>query len=219
MIDYVSFLLEARAAKRRLARLFESETLGRADHLSTATVAYESSSATRTLTEHNNKRCRESPCAHRLVRNRTRTALPTGQPGQMKRDLSVSSFVLAVVLVGVLLAAHTDRPIFWLLIGPAPLAVLHTLRTFLRPGLKRPGDSSSFTNRIDDISNFSLKQRNLVKSPIACGCGTDCFRSFSSSDGCAAATAVSDAAPTTTSEPATRIVIKDDLTIGVPAND
>jgi hypothetical protein len=34
----------------------------------------------------------------------------------MKRDLTVSGFVLALVSVGVLLSAYTDQPIFWLLV-------------------------------------------------------------------------------------------------------
>jgi hypothetical protein len=155
MINYVLFLLEASAAKRRVAQLFESETLGRADRLSRAIVAYESSRAARRDTTHNIKMFRKRFCAHGLARDRTRTALLTRQPGQVKRDLSVSSFVLAVVSVGVLLAAYTDRPIFWLLIGPAPLAVLHTLRTFMRHGLKRPEDYSSFTKGIDNLSDLS----------------------------------------------------------------
>ncbi len=63
--------------------------------------------------------------------------LQTSQADQIKRDLTVSSFVFTVVLVGVLLAAHTDRPVFWLLIGPAPLGVLHTIRTFLQQRVNR----------------------------------------------------------------------------------
>ena len=55
----------------------------------------------------------------------------------MRRDLTVSGFVFTLVLVGVILAANTDRPIFWLLIGPAPVAVLHTIRTFLKQLLRR----------------------------------------------------------------------------------
>jgi hypothetical protein len=66
------------------------------------------------------------------VRSRTRIAIPTIESGQTKRDLTVSSFMLALVLVGVIVAAHTDRPVFWLLIGPTPFVVLHTTRTFLR---------------------------------------------------------------------------------------
>jgi Flp pilus assembly protein TadB len=131
MSNHVSFLLEAEAAKRRLAQLFQSEQLGRANHRSTAIVARDSSRAARTDTKQNSKMSQENR------RERTRTALPTRQPCRMKRDLTVSSFVLALVLVGVLLAAYTDQPVFWLLIGSAPLGVLHTMRTFLRLRVNR----------------------------------------------------------------------------------
>ena len=131
MNNHISFLLEAEAAKRRLAQLFQSERLGRANHRSTAIVTRDSSRAVRTDTEQNNKMSQENR------RERTRTALPTRQPCQMKRDLTVSSFVLALVSVGVLLAAYTDQPVFWLLIGSAPLGVLHTIRTFLRLRVNR----------------------------------------------------------------------------------
>jgi hypothetical protein len=131
MSNHVSFLLEAEAAKRRLAQLFQSEQLGRESHRSTAIVTRDSSCAARTDTKQNSKMSQENR------RERTRTALPTRQPGQMKRDLTVSSFVLALVSVGVLLAAYTDQPVFWLLIGSAPLGVLHTMRTFLRLRVNR----------------------------------------------------------------------------------
>jgi hypothetical protein len=131
MSNHVSFLLEAEAAKRRLAQLFQSEQLGRANHRSTAIVTRDSSRAVRTDTKQNSKMSQENR------RERTRTALPTRQPCQMKRDLTVSSFVLALVSVGVLLAAYTDQPVFWLLIGSAPLGVLHTTRTFLRLRVNR----------------------------------------------------------------------------------
>jgi hypothetical protein len=39
----------------------------------------------------------------------------------VKRDLTVSGFVFALVSVGVILAAYTEGPLFWLLIGPAPV--------------------------------------------------------------------------------------------------
>jgi hypothetical protein len=55
----------------------------------------------------------------------------------MKRDLTVSTFVFTLVLVGAILAAYTDQPIFWLLIGPAPVAVLHTIRAFLQERVNR----------------------------------------------------------------------------------
>jgi len=72
---------------------------------------------------------RENCRKHGLIRNRIPPR--TSQPGQKKRDLTVSGFVFALVLIGVILAANTEQPAFWLLIGPVPVAVLHTLKTFL----------------------------------------------------------------------------------------
>ena len=131
MSNHVSFLLEAEAAKRRLAQLFQSEQLGRANHRSTAIVTRDSSRAARTDTKQNSKMSQEKR------RERTTRAIPTSRPRQMQRDLTVSSFVLALESVGVLLAAYTDQPVFWLLIGSAPLGVLHTIRTFLRLRVNR----------------------------------------------------------------------------------
>jgi Flp pilus assembly protein TadB len=149
MSNHVSFLLEAEAAKRRLAQLFQSEGLGRAKHRSTAIVTRDSSRAARTDTKQNSKMSQENR------RERTRTALPTRQPCQMTRDLTVSSFVLALVSVGVLLAAYTDQPVFWLLIGSAPLGVLHTIRTVLRLRVNRRHGLLVVYERADDISNLS----------------------------------------------------------------
>lgn len=50
------------------------------------------------------------------------------------KDMSAFSIVLMLLLLGIFAAAHTDRPVFWLLVGPAPLAVGFTLTTFLRQG-------------------------------------------------------------------------------------
>jgi len=129
----VSLLLQGYEAKRRLSQLFQSEGLGQANHPSTASVTRDSIPAVQTDIEQNSKPFREICREHGLVRSRTPTALPTRQWGQMKRDLTVSGFVFMLVLVGAILAANTERPVFWLLIGPAPVAVLHTIRTFLRP--------------------------------------------------------------------------------------
>jgi hypothetical protein len=44
------------------------------------------------------------------------------------------SFTLTLQLLGTIAAAHTDHPVFWLLVGPMPLAVGFTLMTFVRQG-------------------------------------------------------------------------------------
>jgi hypothetical protein len=49
-------------------------------------------------------------------------------------DVSLFGFTLSLVLLGTILSAYTDRPIFWLLVGPGPIAVGFTLISFYRHG-------------------------------------------------------------------------------------
>jgi hypothetical protein len=147
MNNPVSLLLEAEAAKRKLAQLFQSEELGQANHPSTAIVAGESRPAIQTDLEQAGKQFRENCGKRGFVRSRAPTALRASEPGQMKQDLTESGFVFILVLVGAILAAYTDRPVFWLLIGPAPVAVLHTLRTCLRRRLRRQEGLLEFYKR------------------------------------------------------------------------
>jgi hypothetical protein len=51
--------------------------------------------------------------------------------------MSSFSFVLMLLLLGLFMAAHSDRPVFWLLVGPGPLAIAFTLVTFVRRGFLR----------------------------------------------------------------------------------
>jgi hypothetical protein len=51
--------------------------------------------------------------------------------------MSSFSFVLMLLLLGLFMAAHSDRPVFWLLVGPGPLAIAFTLTTFVRRGFLR----------------------------------------------------------------------------------
>ena len=110
----------------------------------TAIVTRDSIPAVQTDIEQNSKPFRRICRDHRRGRSRTPTAQRGRQPGQMKRALTVSGFVFMLVLVGAILAANTDRPVFWLLIGPAPVAVLHTIRTFLRQRPRRQKDLLEF---------------------------------------------------------------------------
>jgi hypothetical protein len=52
-------------------------------------------------------------------------------------DISGFGFTLSLVLLGTILSAYTDRPVFWLLVGPGPIAIGFTLITFLREGFGR----------------------------------------------------------------------------------
>ena len=107
----------------------------------------------------NNNTFRKYRCTRTPARGRTRTAIPTIESGQTKRDLTVSSFMLALVLVGVVVAAHTDRPVFWLLIGPTPFALLHTTRTFLRRRVIPAGRAARVLQTASMISGNSSNKK------------------------------------------------------------
>jgi hypothetical protein len=47
-------------------------------------------------------------------------------------DISGFGFAFTLVLFGTILSAYSDRPVFWLLVGPGPLVVGLTVVTFLR---------------------------------------------------------------------------------------
>ena len=147
MTDYVLFLLETGAAKRRVAELFESEALRSVDDWRIARISRDQSCAARPSSKPKRKLFSEFRSTQGPVCERARTAAPDMESGRMKRDLTVSSFTLALVLVGVVLAAQTGQPVFWLLIGPVPLVLLHTTRSFLRQRVVRREGLLTFCER------------------------------------------------------------------------
>jgi hypothetical protein len=133
----VLLLLQGHAAKRKLAQSFQVEGTGQANHPSSAILTGTQFLQFEQASKQNNKPFRETFREYERVRRRTATAIRPPQPHQMKRDLTVSGFVFTLVSVGAIVAAYTDQPIFWFLVGPAPVAVLETVRTFLRHRLRR----------------------------------------------------------------------------------
>jgi hypothetical protein len=158
MSNHISLLLDAEAANRRLAQLLQSDKFERATHQSTAIVTRDSSGAARSNSKQNSMMSRENRRERSPVRSRTITATPTIGSGDTKRDLTVSSFMLALVLVSVVVAAHTDHPVFWLLVGPTPF-VLHTTRTFLRQRVIRREGSLMFCKR-DRLCRYMESERH-----------------------------------------------------------
>jgi hypothetical protein len=65
---------------------------------------------------------------------------PRRNVGSLKRsnrgrhDMSTFTFTLTLLLLSTIGAAQTDNPMFWLLIGPAPFAVVFTGLVFLPQG-------------------------------------------------------------------------------------
>jgi hypothetical protein len=100
MTDYVLFLLETGAAKRRVAELFELEALGSVDDWRIARISRDQSRAARPSPKPKRKLFSEFRSTQGPVRERARTAAPDMESGRMKRDLTVSSFTPVLVISG-----------------------------------------------------------------------------------------------------------------------
>src|ERR1700742_388719 len=123
MSNYISLLLEAAAANRRLAHLFQSERVDGPTSQPITMATHDSGGVARR--EKDNKMPQENYHERTMVSTRTKTTSRDLGSGATQRDLSFFSFTLALVLAGVVVAAHTDDPVFWLLVGPIPVAILY----------------------------------------------------------------------------------------------
>jgi hypothetical protein len=47
-------------------------------------------------------------------------------------DISGFGFAFSLVLLGTILSAYSDQPVFWLLVGPGPIVIGLTVTAFLR---------------------------------------------------------------------------------------
>jgi hypothetical protein len=81
-----------------------------------------------------------------------KNATPPKRSAQTKRDMSAFSFSLALLLLGTIAATNTNHPVFWLLLGPAPLAAGFTVLTFFRQRFSRCSPFAVFGKREDHRS-------------------------------------------------------------------
>ena len=88
------------------------------------------------------------------------------QPGTAKRDISGFGLVLILMLLCEVAAAQTDNPVFWLLIGPTPMALGFAVIRLLqyRSARKRfrKNDQSGMTkmsllSEMQEVSSFRGK--------------------------------------------------------------
>src|SRR5262249_29675454 len=109
-----------------------------ANHPPIAIAADESIPAAQTGIKQTGKLFRENRCENGLVLNPIPTALPTSQQVPSETRPDIVRFRVHPSFSGRHPGrSYTDRPVFWLLIGQAPVRVLHTIRTFLRQRLRR----------------------------------------------------------------------------------
>jgi hypothetical protein len=129
---YSSLILEAQRAKRRLARVLQAPPERRAGSLS---LPHSEGAPARNDQQEAASRPRVSPEVLRprngLRDARRNTAFPN-RPYWTREDMGALSFTLTLLLLGTIAAAQTDRPVLWLSVGPAPLAVAFVAGAFLR---------------------------------------------------------------------------------------
>ena len=110
MNNLVSLLLETDGAKRRLAESFQSEKPLAASRGPAAILGDDSRRAVGRYVQHDRRSFGNCRLRSALACFRTGIAPLTRKSPQYKRDMSVSSFLLVLVFVGVALAAFTARP-------------------------------------------------------------------------------------------------------------
>ena len=129
---YSSLYLEAHKAKQRLSQAFRDR--------GTESLLPPAIEGTTNQREEAANQNRPSP---RQLRGNPASS---NEPNSTRRDMSASSFTLTLVFFGTIAAANTDHPAFWLLIGPAALALAFAAIAFLRQRL--------------DLHSFTLRRRN-----------------------------------------------------------
>ena len=129
---YSSLIFEAQRANQELARLFQAQPDKRAASLS-QTNSERASAKNDPPGAANRPRLSPEvwPPRDMLCRIRTNTRFPSGTYW-MREDMGILGFTWTLVLLGTVAAAQTDRPILWLLAGPAPLVVVLATVALLR---------------------------------------------------------------------------------------
>lgn len=93
-------------------------------------------------------------------RDATRNLLGKRRANWTANDIGAFGLTLTLVLLGTFFAARTNCPVFWLLLGPGPLAVGFTVITFLRQGFGRHHSLPTIAKR-DRRSSGQSKARQI----------------------------------------------------------
>jgi hypothetical protein len=130
---YSSLILEAQSAKRELSRAFQSSSdrglpCSVLPHIQGGVATKDDQPD---LARPPRTAARISPLRELLNHPRKRVRFPNGFYW-MHEDMGPVSFILTLILLGAVTAAQTDHPVFWLLVGPTPLATGFFAVTFFR---------------------------------------------------------------------------------------
>ena len=182
---YATFYLEAQRAKRDLLHVFKAEPdVPAADPVLPAAKCAPAQTVKKKADSKLNlsEKLRYS---RELFRDATRNLVTQKRPGWAEGDMSASSVIFTIVLLGTILAGHTEHPVFWLSVGPAPLGIGFTAIMVVRRGLGQdhslptspernshgtpsqssvPSPTSTIALRLTDCSPSYFSQASLRQS-------------------------------------------------------
>jgi hypothetical protein len=115
-MSYLNLHIEAEKAKQRLTQVFEEQQTGNRLR-----------SAIEDLTDRPEQAIDRQWLSPEMTRpsrvNPWKKGSSSKRAASTGKDMSSSSFALTLLLAGTIAAANTDQPLFWLSIGPVPLAI------------------------------------------------------------------------------------------------
>jgi hypothetical protein len=146
--QYPKLVVESQLARRRLARAFKSEAaleierqFLRVSDRTLATVAQKNLYKEEASIGDPVQRSTMS-----FVHSRSGGTFAR-QPGTTKRDINGFSFILILILLSEITASQTDNPVFWLLVGPTPLALAFAANRLLRYRSTRSGSGKTISQQ------------------------------------------------------------------------
>ena len=130
-MNHANLHMETRQAKQRLMQVLKgrgSESLVEIEDLP---VANQPKRATDRPSLSRDRQCK-------VLSDLRKTERSAKESDWSGKDMSSFSFTLTLLLSGTIAAANADQPLFWLLIGPTPLAIGLAAAIFLRPRFDLP---------------------------------------------------------------------------------
>jgi hypothetical protein len=141
--QYPKLVVDSRVARRQLAQEFESgvdsKTQRRVSPVSNRRLATApQKNANEGKAPYRDLVCSIVSFIHRTRSRKTQSDIP-------KRDISGFGFLLILMLLCEIAAAQTEKPVFWLLVGPTPMALAFTANRLLQYRPTRSGSGKTIS--------------------------------------------------------------------------
>jgi uncharacterized integral membrane protein len=124
-------LLNGQLAKRRLDEVFDMTDSGRPSSPITGQVPVTPDGSEPVQRQ---RRARDLASSRDIFGDSTRKQSRPKRSSQSDSDMTASCFILTLLLIATIIAVYTDRPVFWLLMGPVPLAAGFALLACFQTG-------------------------------------------------------------------------------------